>query len=937
MKTTAILSIIVLSTICSVSANNYVKNKAPLAETPFTALPLGAVRAEGWLLKQLQLQKEGLTGHAESLYSGDGDLGAHCDWLGGEGDSWERAPYYVKGLVALAHLLNDEELKAKARKWINWSIDSQQKRTGYFGPANNHDWWARMPMLYAIRDHYDATGDDRVIPFFTNYFKYQNANIATLPLSSWGKSRAGDNIEIVLWLYNRTGDAFLLELADKLHGQAYPWTDIYTNNLFNRFGTDFQPKHNVNVPQAMKMPAIYYQKSQSPADRDAYLHGREHLLCNHGQPQGMQSGNEMLAGKSSLTGLELCSVVEQMQSSETVQMILGDAGIGDQLEKIAFNALPGALTNDIKGLQYYQQANQVISKHGYYAFAQAYDNGNMPGPYSGYGCCRFDFHMGWPYFVKTMWAATSDNGLAAMAYGPCTVTALVEDSIPVTVNERTNYPFDEQLTFTVSLSKATPFPLKFRIPAWCKSPQVKVNGTLQDNVEAGAFYVINRTWSDNDVVSLDFPMSIQLNEEVNKSVSVQRGPLVYSLKIEENRSVFNEYGDGFREYQVFPTSAWNYALLIDNAHPETSIRVNTHEMSDNPFAEPPLTLSVSARQLPAWTLSHNDRIATDPPFSPVESSEATETITLVPYGSETLRVTCLPYIGRKAPLAVSFTEDFSGGQAGWVQYGGSFDVKDGTYVAGNWEAGHPCSKSVYPGADFSDFTCDAQVQVNGNGDGGLMFRAGRLSFGPDEYSGYYAGISSSGQKVELGKANGTWTSLRTASMNVSANRWHQIRITAQGTNIKIYVDDMTTPKIDFHDASFSSGAIGVRAYNALAAWDNISVRSLSETNIQTEKTSDNIRLYPNPATTNLSITVPQNGRLSMFDSAGKHLFTGSVLSGTTTLNISNYETGVYFIKIITNTGTSCARFIKTAGLTAHLQNPVFRTTTRKQTDRRSEC
>lgn len=149
----------------------YAGNREPLHQVPFVSLPLGAVKAEGWLLKQLHLQRDGLTGFAEILYDSKDDLGSECDWLGGSGDSWERAPYYVKGLVALAYTLRDEPLMAKAVKWVNWSLQSQQPN-GFFGPPNNTDWWARMPMLYAIRDYYEATGDARVIPFFTSYFRY---------------------------------------------------------------------------------------------------------------------------------------------------------------------------------------------------------------------------------------------------------------------------------------------------------------------------------------------------------------------------------------------------------------------------------------------------------------------------------------------------------------------------------------------------------------------------------------------------------------------------------------------------------------------------------------------------------------------------------------------------------------------------------------------
>ena len=814
----------------SSNADNYLKNRAPLVEVPFTPLPIGSVRAEGWLLKQLQLQKEGLTGHAETLYSSDSDLGPGCDWLGGTGDSWERAPYYVKGLVALAYVLDDDGLKTKARKWIDWSLD-HQRPDGYFGPADNPDWWARMPMLYAIRDYYDATGDARVIPFFTKYFQYQNGNIENQPLSSWGKSRAGDNIEIVFWLYNRTGDAFLLELADKLKNQAYDWTTIFTNNLFNGFERDFQPKHNVNIPQAMKMPAVYYQKSQLEADRDAYFRGREHLRRDHGQAHGMWSGSEMVCGISSMTGLELCSVVEMMQTSETVQMILGDASIGDQLEKTAFNALPGGLTSDIKGLQYYQQANQVISKLGYTGFAQNYDNGYVPGPYSGYACCRFDFHHGYPYFVKTLWAATSDKGLAVMAYAPSRVMARVADNVEISIHEATDYPFGEQITFTLSAARSVAFPLKFRIPAWCKAPEIKVNGVVQTGVKSGVFYTINRTWSNSDVVEIHFPMPLMLNEEVNNSVSIQRGPLVFSLKINENRSIRNDYGNGFAESEVLPASAWNYALLLDRNNPSASIRVVESEMPENPFVQEttPVKLLVSARKLPVWKYAHNGRLATDPPYSPVEIQSSDEQVVLVPYGSETLRVTCLPYLGVSNLITKEFSEDFTNGQSGWVQYGGSWTVKDGEYSAGHVEASHPCSKSVYTATRFFDFIYEADVQINSDhGDAGLMFRAGRIAFEPDDYDGYYVGINSADKRVVLGKADGAWHLLASSPVEINTNQWYRIKIAAKGPEIKVYVDDMITPVITCFDGSFVAGSIGVRSWDALARWDNISVVSLSD-------------------------------------------------------------------------------------------------------------
>ena len=901
---------------------NYPMNKEPLMGTPFTPLPLGAVKAEGWLLTQLQLQKDGLTGHAEELYNSKGDLGPENDWLGGSGDSWERAPYYVKGLIPLAYILEDQELITKSQKWMDWSLNNQ-RADGYFGPAKNNDWWARIPMLYAIRDYYEATNDSRVIPFFTKYFQYQNQKIDSQRLSSWGQSRAGDNIELVFWLYNRTGDVFLLELADKLKNQAYDWTDIFTNNRFMAFAGDFQPKHNVNVPQASKMPVVYYQKSNSEADKAAYYAGRDHLMCDHGQPVGMQSGNEMLAGRSSLTGIELCSIVEEMQSSETIQMILGDVSVGDRLEKVTFNALPGIMTHDIKGMQYYTQVNQVKSVHGNGHFGQNYDNGLTPSPESGYGCCRFNMHMGWPYFVKTMWAATNDNGLAAMAYGPCEVAAKVADGVEVSIKEETNYPFDESIRFILSLDQTmVTFPLKLRIPEWCNTPSVYVNGQAQTGVVSGEFYVINRAWNNGDQVVLNVPMHIQLHEEVNKSVSVQRGPLVYALDIKHDWKATRDFAYGFKEYEVLPLSAWNYGLVIDQSDLENSFEfVKAETMPANPFeqATTPVSLKVKAKKIPEWGYIHGGMFACDPPYGPVKSTQATEDITLVPFGAGSIRLTCIPLIGTPVLTTDNFREDFnsSSNLTGWVHYNGSFIVDERELLATTIEGGYRGSKSVQTSTHFSDLVYDFKIKVGNSGDGGVIFRADHKSgFGDDSYNGYYAGINAERRRVVLGKADGGWTSLQEVSMPIAANVWHQVRVEAKGSLIKVYVNDMDTPKITYTDSSFASGMIGVRCYNAITRWDDLSVTSGNETSMNSPKGKQGIKISPNPAHDFIDILFDKEQdkgyKVNIFDTTGSLVDSKKYDKGITNarMDTQHLAMGTYIIKVSSDINEYESKFIK---------------------------
>lgn len=812
------------------SRNSYEFNRAPLKQNVYIQLPLGSIKAKGWLLKQLELQKDGFTGHAEELYSGKDDLGHDADWLGGSGRSWEKAPYYLKGVVALAYTLDDPGLKIKAQKWIDYTLD-HQKESGLFGPENMQDWWPRMPFMYALQSYYEATNDKRVIPFLAKYFKYQLANLDKDPLKDWGKARAGDNMEIALWMYNKTGEQYLLDLVNKLKAHAYPWADIYTNNQFLYYGKDYHPKHMVNVAQALKFPAVYSQVDPSPYYADAMQKGIDHLMHDHGQPQGLSAGTEFASGRSSVQGVETCTVVEWMQSLETAARINHNTDIGDQLEKVAFNALPAQFTKDLKHHTYYTLPNQVISIPGAHGFNQDYGSGIVPSPYSGYPCCRYNMHMGWPYFVKNSWSATPDGGLAVIAYGPMEVNAVVGQDIPVKIDAETNYPFEEQIRLTISLGKPASFPLKLRIPSWSQRPTVSINGKSIDGVKAGKQFIINRVWNNNDKIVLNFPMHVVVvKNQVNNGVSIERGPLLYALKIGEDKKIIKEYPvKGFYESEILARTPWNYGLVLNGKSPERDIVVVKSPMPENPFiqAQTPVQLKIKARQIPSWTLDYNKTAAFDVPFSPVNSDQKTEEITLVPFGSENLRLSIFPTIGKSDFTSKSYKQTFDNNTAkGLVIYGGSWFYRDNAIHTALNEDGSSGggTKVIATATQFKDFVYSADVTVGAAGDAGLVFRVTDPAIGSEAYKGYYLGLNPMTGVIQLGKSsNNRWVVISSSKYPLKTKDTYKVKIKAVGDKIEVYINADNKPVITATDSEFSTGSIGLRAYNAMTTVDNIEV------------------------------------------------------------------------------------------------------------------
>ena len=636
-----------------------VPNRAPLRQNAFNPLPLGSVKPAGWLRRQLEIQANGLSGHLDEFWP---DVGPDSGWLGGTGESWERGPYYLDGLVPLAYLLDDPILIAKSSKRVNWIL-THQAADGWLGPERNHDWWPNMVMLKALTQYQEATGDARVIPAMQRYFQYQAAHLQERPLHDWGKFRWADEVLSVLWLYNRTGDASLLELARTLEAQGHDWKGEFAAFPFtsktdkDRLGFKDPANaevslsaHGVNNAMALKTSGVWWLVSGNSDDRAAADRQLSELDHYHLLPNGMFSCDEHLAGHDPSQGSELCSVVETQFSLEQLISIFGEARLGDRLERIAFNALPGTFSKDMWAHQYDQQPNQVLCSLAARDWTTNGPDSNIYGLEPNFGCCTANMHQGWPKFAASLWMATPDEGLAAVAYAPSVVSTEVHGGTHVRISEDTTYPFAGEVRFVIEPAVPAHFGLEFRIPAWAAGASIAVDGATQSaELTPGTFYKIERQWNKGDRIVLRFPMRIRTSTWYHDSVSVERGPLIFSLKIgEEWRKLDHGMPHPAKppaaDWEVLPTTPWNYGLILDLDHPENSLRVVERPMGEFPFSAEgtPIEFVVKGKQIPGWKLVNNS--AGPVPASPVVSNEPVESLTLIPYGAAKLRITAFPLI-----------------------------------------------------------------------------------------------------------------------------------------------------------------------------------------------------------------------------------------------------------------------------------------------------
>lgn len=593
------------------------------------------IKPTGWLKEQLLLQAKGLNGNLDKIWPDVKDSG----WIGGERDGWERVPYWLDGFIPLAYLLENEDMIARAKKYIDAIIEAQDS-DGWICPCTksqreNYDTWAVLLILKVLTVYADCSGDDRIQNVVELCLKNFDKHLDYFTLRNWGAARWFEGLIAILWLYERTNEEWLLNLARKLKALGFDWKEIFESGYVDSCteGWDFY-SHVVNIAMMLKSEAL--MSLISDGDPESFAkEALEYLMTKHGMATGHFTGDETLSGCLPIKGSELCGVVEAMYSYEWLFAITGNTEWLDWLEKLAFNALPATISPDMWSHQYVQMTNQVaafpMSKPPFRTNNYvAHTFGLEPN----FGCCTANFGQGWPKFALTSFMKT-ENGIASCAITPASIKTEI-NNVDVYCESETQYPFRDTVTYKITTSAPVTFTMSIRIPSFADSAEI--NG---ENVETGGFVNITKEWSGTETINVKLHFSPSIIQRPDDMVCVWRGPLLYSIAIDEKWERVEYICGGverkfpYCDYYIYPTSKWNYALADD-----------TFEVKENDVVsgfggdEPPVEMTAKMFEV-EWEFANGYCSPKPKSLKPISTIQ---NVRLIPYGCTNLRMTEIPYI-----------------------------------------------------------------------------------------------------------------------------------------------------------------------------------------------------------------------------------------------------------------------------------------------------
>lgn len=605
------------------------------------------MKVEGWMKEVLTTQRNGLTGHIQ-VAGAPFDKEGWGDATQKKMDRWEdfeQTGYWADGALRCGYLIDDPELTQRVKEWIDFQID-HPKEDGFIGPEL-HNLWPHVVFFRVIMAEYSRNPSPKIIKALSNHYK--NAARSQTLIKTGGpewdfNERTMLHIEMLCWLYQQTNDAFFIEKAENTYKAFCSRKSPFTMQAF--LSDEVPIVHSVSSFETLKIPVILYINTGKKEYLDAAIHGIQKVYKYHGLADGIPSGNEAHDGNMPNEVHETCCVSDAQWALGYFLQATGDVQWADLMEKICFNAAFSVVWKDFKSLQYYSSPNQVIAKNNS-SFCM-YVGGQDRMAYRiahGPACCNGNMNRMIPLFCSRQWMKKGDNGIVAAMYAPSSFTTKLKGSKnEITIQEETNYPFEETIRFRMKMKRSTPFSFWLRIPQWCKGASITVNGQAADIVcKTGTFVEVQRKFSDGDIIELKLPMKAKSVSMPYDGVAFERGPLVFSLNVKAQEEITETReldGIKFQSRILTPLSEWNYAP-VDTENIEV---VNSNDYSNiwNPETTP-VRLKVKAVTVTNWQL-YRDNFT---PYMPSVIRKGEEkVIELVPVGTTVLRMTVFPDIRR---------------------------------------------------------------------------------------------------------------------------------------------------------------------------------------------------------------------------------------------------------------------------------------------------
>ena len=605
-----------------------------LKSLTFKQYTTNELKPTGWLENQLKIQADGLSGNLDKIWPDIRDSA----WIGGDCEGWERVPYWLDGFIPLAYLLEDDDLIARAKKYIDAIIDRQQD-DGWIAPCsrekrNEYDMWAVFLICKVLVLYADCADDEeRIFTVVYNALKNLDNHMRGNIIFNWAAARWFECLVPLMWLYERKPEDWMLDLVQKLNVQGIDYEKLFADWRYAQRREEWSfLNHVVNIGMMIKSSALLSRFTGGDPNEFAKK-SMEILLRDHGMACEHFSGDECLSGRSPIHGSECCSVTEAMYSYEWLISITGDPYWAEMLEKAAFNALPATISPDMWTHQYDQLSNQmqcVRFPDGKQPFDTNSEESHLFGLEPNYGCCTANFNQGWPKFAMSTFMK-ADDGIVVTAIAPSKLT-----DGNITAEIVTNYPFEDGYSVRIKSEKPCETALYLRIP------EGAVNAKINSENAASGYNKILVKLENEVTVNVAFGFEAKLCERDNDMYCVRRGNLTFSLPIGERWEKKEFVRDGverkfpYCDYEIYPTTPWNYAFADD------SFDISFGEVGKVPFSPEEAPLKIKAKFVPIeWNII--DGICSEVPSSRVPTGEVVE-LDMIPYGCTNLRMTEMPLV-----------------------------------------------------------------------------------------------------------------------------------------------------------------------------------------------------------------------------------------------------------------------------------------------------